>query len=570
MRLPARLFLAALAFFAIQAQIPASAQQDDYTPEAIAAVIDALPQATRERIERAPDHVLTQLVQALRKLSADDVVSPEDFARNNRIAAANDRAARIAGLMLRDVDGDGRVTEDEAGESWNRYQALLAAGADSNGDGALGLDEAIAHERVREDVRPHRDLYDIRSFDVDGDGAVALREIEAIVRAVVAAVPESRQQAIAKAVRPPKGAEACNPPERPDGAAVVLISGTWGTGVSTVALAGLDRLTTVARLVIEPGETPLYLVTRASSAVVWQVTGAVDRVVRLAVQRTDAGTDAGGGAGVIGVAADKVTFLAPDSCAEPFAWPDDHRALAAAKILAWHLTMPPDQIAIIAYHFLDFVRVPSGEARGRIPEARPGGLRIEGNAIRLDSKSGFGGSLAVRSRKPEPERKTSGLPNSRSVGESLPGSSGRIGLRSPSTEQAESQAEPQAQANWQATALGRKEQDLRHRYPDGVVKIDAKALVAPGPVEPYDVLPDTAGVLQLMREGALQELLPATRYDTGAFLLTRAIPRLPGGLASGRAAPRIVIATGVPVPKFMHENLRVYLETGECINGPSC
>ena len=57
----------------------------------------------------------------------------------------------------------------------------------------------------------------------------------------------------------------------------------------------------------------------------------------------------------------------------------------------------------------------------------------------------------------------------------------------------------------------------------------------------YDVLPEEAGLVQLMREGAI------TRLEDGYMLIQRAIPRLPAGMRGGPLS-RFMLGKGVPEP----------------------
>lgn len=76
--------------------------------------------------------------------------------------------------------------------------------------------------------------------------------------------------------------------------------------------------------------------------------------------------------------------------------------------------------------------------------------------------------------------------------------------------------------------------------PGGVVRLDPAELTGPAPREPYEVLPEQAGLAQLVGSGALER-----RGDT--FVIKRAIPRYPAGLA-GAHSVRFEIAEGVSRP----------------------
>ena len=77
----------------------------------------------------------------------------------------------------------------------------------------------------------------------------------------------------------------------------------------------------------------------------------------------------------------------------------------------------------------------------------------------------------------------------------------------------------------QTPSLRSLEAELRRFSPGGVIEIDPAKVVSPVPVASYDVLPQQAGLLQLMRSGAL------TQNRGGEFLIYRKI-RYPAGLAA--------------------------------------
>jgi len=74
----------------------------------------------------------------------------------------------------------------------------------------------------------------------------------------------------------------------------------------------------------------------------------------------------------------------------------------------------------------------------------------------------------------------------------------------------------------------------------GVVPIDPAAVVAEQPVARYEVLPEEAGLPQLMLEGALE------RNQQGEFLIRKAM-RFPAGLAAWHAVS-FRLPKDIPVP----------------------
>jgi len=96
-------------------------------------------------------------------------------------------------------------------------------------------------------------------------------------------------------------------------------------------------------------------------------------------------------------------------------------------------------------------------------------------------------------------------------------------------------------------------------HPGGVMDIDAEALVSSLPAEPYGVLPQEAGIKQLLQEGAL------TLNSSGEHLITRKM-RYPAGLY-GAHQVTFLLLRGVPEPDGDPGHSEVYSEeTGRQLN----
>jgi hypothetical protein len=81
--------------------------------------------------------------------------------------------------------------------------------------------------------------------------------------------------------------------------------------------------------------------------------------------------------------------------------------------------------------------------------------------------------------------------------------------------------------------------ELRRFSPGGVVEIDPRRVVASLPVERYEVLPQQAGLLQLVQAGKLEE-------KGGEFLIKQKI-RFPAEL-HGAHSVKFLLLRGVPMP----------------------
>lgn len=92
-----------------------------------------------------------------------------------------------------------------------------------------------------------------------------------------------------------------------------------------------------------------------------------------------------------------------------------------------------------------------------------------------------------------------------------------------------------------AGPMGDLRRSLLRFSPGGVMKLSAKAVIASPQARPYDVLPQQAGLIQLVEEGKLSML---SERD---FRIPSPIVRFPAGL-SGAHSVRFRLAKGVPHP----------------------
>lgn len=78
------------------------------------------------------------------------------------------------------------------------------------------------------------------------------------------------------------GDHSCELPAAAPGERIVLV-GSGANALATVTVAGQDEVTQTARVVVESGAEPLYVVLSAYRATIWRFEGQVERVARLVV-----------------------------------------------------------------------------------------------------------------------------------------------------------------------------------------------------------------------------------------------------------------------------------------------
>lgn len=496
---------------------------------------------------------------------ANGVVDAADVALHAKVGGANMRLGRLALIMRADLDGDGTVTEDEM-RVFVRYGARLYPPSqnpeqmietemrnfkamDKDGDGRVTYAE-LMNSTVTDpmygsqiaqftsqaqtllklapqgkssvtlaDIEPAVEAL-FHTVDTDSDGKLSREEVQAYRMrpdqpegqarrtAERAMRQRERAQRQAEADRAREIAEknaACAMPKASDSAKVVLFSAYEAEALSNVTLGFQDVAVGVGNITIEPGPEPIYLVVTAFRPTIWRFYGALERIERVVMTATMTGPNRGQPqdkplAGLTGVPAEKVTFLGKSNCLGYFNETPSTQASAAAA--AVKREAGKDVAVMAARYSMADAMLPSGRVQSMkesnqgklIIVKRSGTLRIEGD------------------------------------------SSGVI----------------------VQTGRNNLEGDLQLYHPGGVVEFDPKRVVASVAVERYGVLPQEAGLLQLLKSGAL------VQNRDGDYLIKQKI-RFPAEL-QGAHSVKFLLLRGVPMPDGDPNHCEVISEeTGEPI-----
>lgn len=395
--------------------------------------------------------------------------------------------------------------------------------ADLDGDGTVARAEIDVVDKMSGFVG---EPYSALGADKNGDGTISAAEISSAAQRMADAqltggilqalidldansdglVSETELQYALRhaAVSVPEQEHAleCNLPSPTKAGEVVLVSGYEGNALSSVTVAGQDRETSLATLRIEPGQGPIYLIVSSLSPVIWEVVGATERIERMIVERSK--VKDGPGAGIIGVPRARITFLQADQCLGYLESQSSGKALLKKGKISDILKK---ETRMIVEYEIKTLKIPSGLSAERIQPRHPTGTRVKKNG-RLYELTDDG--LKFLQEDP-PQR-----PGSLSV-------------------------------------------DMLRFWPGGLAFVNVDEVVAPAAVENYVILPQEAGILQLIDQGKIRHL------DDGAYLIQKPIPRFPAGL-NGAHQVRFILGRDVPMPAGSPGHSSVYSEeTGKCL-----
>jgi Ca2+-binding EF-hand superfamily protein len=492
------------------------------------------------------ERYLQSLRAELLRLDAngDGVIDSADVDLHNAIAAAVYRANAAMRFMNADLDGDGVVTEAELrlkleydrrmsraaqsdvrssgpGSSSQNPDELITQeirnlmAADADNDGRITWNEAIEfakkqpyYERgatsgLAESARQ------LLPLATDGKTSVSLLDIEAAAAATFAAVDTDGNGTISQdelaAARSHANRQRseeqtrldCGMPAASEKSKVVLLGSHGAEALSSVAIGTQDDITGVGTINVEPGDEPIYLVIASYQPIIWRFYGAVERIERLVLTTTLTGFNKNDPkslplAGATGLPVDRVTFARQSGCIGFFT---EVPSIDAAKAAGAVKRQAGKDVAVSAGRLkVAGFRVPSGKV-DVIDIHRPGA------EIARTTVKGDAGIIPV------------------------------------------------------PAATGNLEREFLRSTPGGLIEIDAKNVVASTTAEPYEVVPQEAGLIQLMKSGAL------TQNQRGEFIIHKKI-RFPAGLP----VARFLLMSGVPTPEGDPGNsIVISEETGEPI-----
>ena len=482
----------------------------------------ALPDDVKRQIDRRGNsEFIKNSVQQLYQISPDGVLTRSAIALANEHQAAQQRMGFISQILRYDLNGDLAVSRDEIGrqiqfirQSERGQIEVFFLDYDTDKDDTISIQE-ISKAAKAVPLNRRNSSEQLFSFDFNGDEKVDLDEIVS----VLSALPEKSSVSRQSKVRPSSSNNrSCIAPKVPAGHEVALLTGYEGRALSTIAVNGQSTETTATVVTIEEGDTPLYLVLAAFSPIVWEFEGNTDRIKTVLVQGPR-GELFGPGVAVAGLSKGIVHFADPRSCLDKVPTRTGPELNAASAQLSRALGTRVTHSA--ATYYLQDIQMPSGT----VNEARR-----EASAQRYKQMQTFnlGGSKFALSAKGMTVLNEGGEPEKETITE------------------------------------GYAIREMVRFYPDGVSDYSSTELVASGQIEAYQILPSSAGILQLIALGKVEPI------GRGKYRVIAPIERFPGGM-SGAHSVTFFLAEGVPLPKGGLGHSTVYSEgDNACLIGTRC
>ncbi|MGB3469422.1 MAG: hypothetical protein WBA51_01200 [Erythrobacter sp.] len=247
----------------------------------------------------ARENYLASVARPFRSADRDgDGLDREDIEREKLEQAASMRASAVSGLLRFDFDGDLKVTRQEilenvrgqTSEDRERQADYSMERYDRNSDGVATIEEALMSIDDDRGYGSGRSE-DLLKLDPNGDGRVTIKEVLSMAGAVFdrfdpdenglidkdeADLLEALRQSARDRQRLSK--LGCAFPAASDQAELVSLGAATGGVVSNVFVGGKDQKTGIVDVVIEDGETPLYLLLGSRDAMIWRFSGVTKRV----------------------------------------------------------------------------------------------------------------------------------------------------------------------------------------------------------------------------------------------------------------------------------------------------
>lgn len=484
------------------------------------------------------------IVKLLQAFDPDrDGVEPQEFEFKKKIIASEVRSEAIAKVLSHDLNDDLKVTGKEISASLagrfvdldtrflkKQHDQILKM--DPNQDGLIERNELhklTLHGREASKLRKREAQIKLLTFlmNLDPNRDSRLTENDALqitssifpewempVRKDQTPVsPKSEKMPMSRRAefQPLELRKQCTAPPALSGSEVILIGTYSGGSYSTTSLSDTHAPTAVSTVVVESGDSPVYLVLVSLSSVVWQFTGATERLQHVLLVRATRSGSKGKqtpGVGYVGLPSAKATIVKFRNCLFPFNAKNSFDAVRNEILTEQLVGRRISETA--GFKTLTSVLVPSGKLVGADTTDR---ILRKADMSYVDA--------VVR----------------------------KINARFKDDEQLR-------------VSVGNWRKWLFQRYPEGITEVPSNLLISEQDSEIADPMPPLATYFKYLNDGTWDVAGP------DEIIIRKSIRTLRGG---GLHKLKLTLAKGVPEPELLPRGVCVFsTDKGEFIAGKDC
>lgn len=447
---------------------------------------------------------LKQILQySFRSLDTDkNGITTEELMISRQLTRSRKRANFLYSQFAKDLDGDAVLTKAELQEAWffeesgvqhsdvSQLKDYKKKGLkeyferhlqlDANQDEVFDVQDFKALEPYEKDLRSdilHKFVEVLLENDPNYNETVTQSEAETILTRVYphysfgnAETKSSKrtssgdkETAKKVAVKENKYAH-CKIPQAPTGAKVIAYGTYGGLSLSNVSVAGKDKITRVANVNIEEGKEKLFLFFSSYKALIWNFTGAIERIEHVVFNAPNFYNPKGiqpievGASGLGKLKKGQITFMPSGECFNGFSLGREiNKTKATLKIKA---ITGAKNINMLYDGKVGTVNFPSG--KNEVTEAKFLGEGTRGLIVDSGSK------ISV------------------------------IMNRSDGTQEPVNVVDEKGQLPLYG--------EIALDFPAGITKLDVNSVIAAGKPVAYDLLPGVAGLSQLILRGDIEQL----------------------------------------------------------------
>jgi hypothetical protein len=298
---------------------------------------------------------------------------------------------------------------------------------------------------------------------------------------------------------------------------LVMFGAYEGSSLSAITVAGQDDVTNGATVFIEDGGQPMTVFLSSYNPMIWQFTGATQRVRKVVAFGGNAqdGSNAKAAVGVVGIEKSKVQFVKAYTCFPYFHEASSPGGLKAQAVVERMTGRAPDKV--LGQYGTTVAALPGGEG------------------------------LAQQDEQPEDILKT--LIAKSGAKYFTVGADGKLAALEP-------------EANHSST-----ENDLLSYNPHGLMNFNVGDVVSEAKAEAYNVLPEHAGLMQLQAQGKITYI----GGETGVWKINGPM-HFPPGLA-GALSTSYFLPKGIAMPQGDRGHSCVFVETANgkiAVEGTVC